>query len=133
MRTFHIGLISGTSMDGIDAVLLDLGKGAPQLLGHHRKAYSEGLRAKLASLGQPVDYEIDRLGELDVQVTDIESTTWLGITPDWAEATAFACLAECRLVGIPGNLAAVTGARHAVILGGCYASQSHRAERTDRL
>jgi anhydro-N-acetylmuramic acid kinase len=52
--------------------------------------------------------------------TDIATTAALGIHPDWVEASAFAWLAHQTLSGRPGNLPAVTGARHAVVLGGIY-------------
>ena len=44
----------------------------------------------------------------------------LGIGADWMEAAAFAWLAKRRLEGLTGNAAAVTGARHEVVLGGVY-------------
>ena len=42
------------------------------------------------------------------------------IDPDWVEAMAFAWLARQTLHGIPGNIPAVTGASHPVVLGGIY-------------
>lgn len=50
----------------------------------------------------------------------IATTTALGLDPDWIEAIAFAWLAHRTLAGEPGNLPSVTGAGHAVILGGIY-------------
>ncbi|MDH5649654.1 MAG: anhydro-N-acetylmuramic acid kinase [Gammaproteobacteria bacterium] len=50
----------------------------------------------------------------------VASTEALGIHPDWVEAMAFAWLAHQTLSGMPGNLPAVTGANHPVILGGVY-------------
>jgi anhydro-N-acetylmuramic acid kinase len=50
----------------------------------------------------------------------VASTMSVGIDPDWVEAVAFAWLAAQTLHGTPGNLPAVTGARHPVILGGIY-------------
>lgn len=52
--------------------------------------------------------------------TPVADTTALGISPDWVEAVAFAWLAHRTLSGEPGNLPAVTGARHTRILGGIY-------------
>ena len=52
--------------------------------------------------------------------TPIETTEVLGLHPDWVEATAFAWLAHQTLEGQPGNVPSVTGARHAVVLGGIY-------------
>ncbi|MBN2700690.1 MAG: anhydro-N-acetylmuramic acid kinase [Methylothermaceae bacterium] len=50
----------------------------------------------------------------------VETTAAYGIDPDWVEAAAFAWLAWRTLEGLTGNLPAVTGARHEVVLGGIY-------------
>ena len=50
----------------------------------------------------------------------ITSTQRLGVSPDWMEAIAFAWLAKQTLEGKPGNLASVTGAKGARILGAIY-------------
>jgi anhydro-N-acetylmuramic acid kinase len=63
-------------------------------------------------------YLLSRLrAELDCP---LQSTEILGIHPDWVEAIAFAWLARQTLCNLPGNVPAVTGARHPVILGGIY-------------
>ena len=50
-------------------------------------------------------------------VCSVDSTAICGIDPDWVEAMAFAWLARRTLLGQPGNLPSVTGARDAVVLG----------------
>ncbi|RLJ18054.1 anhydro-N-acetylmuramic acid kinase [bacterium endosymbiont of Escarpia laminata] len=66
---YYIGLMSGTSMDGIDAALVELTPDSdPRLIGHHSQPYPPELRRNLSALCQPGDNEIDRLGELDIQV-----------------------------------------------------------------
>ncbi|HEY8682814.1 MAG TPA: anhydro-N-acetylmuramic acid kinase [Rhodanobacter sp.] len=50
------------------------------------------------------------------------STAEYGIDPDFLEATAFAWLARQRLLGLPGNLPAVTGARGSRVLGAVYSA-----------
>jgi anhydro-N-acetylmuramic acid kinase len=50
----------------------------------------------------------------------VATTEALGLSPDWVEAAAFAWLAHQTLEGQPGNVPTVTGAKHAVILGGIY-------------
>lgn len=55
----------------------------------------------------------------------IESSATAGIHPDWVEAMAFAWLAARAVHGLPGNLPAVTGASHPVVLGGIYPGQGH--------
>lgn len=51
---------------------------------------------------------------------EIFPTSKVGLDPDWVEAMAFAWLAKQTLGHQAGNLPAVTGARHSVILGGIY-------------
>jgi anhydro-N-acetylmuramic acid kinase len=50
----------------------------------------------------------------------IQKTEELGIAADWMEAIAFAWLAQQTLHLRPSNLPAVTGARHACVLGAIY-------------
>ena len=62
-----------------------------------------------------------RLSEL-LAPRPVASTAAFGIDPDYLEATAFAWLARQRLLGLPGNLPAVTGARGSRVLGAVYAA-----------
>lgn len=66
MRELYIGLMSGTSADGIDAVLVDFSEKAPQLLGTHYTPYTAVLREQILNLCQPGENEIERLGTLDI-------------------------------------------------------------------
>lgn len=50
------------------------------------------------------------------------STSRYGVDPDFLEATAFAWLARQRLLGLPGNLPSVTGARGPRVLGAIYSA-----------
>lgn len=50
----------------------------------------------------------------------LASTDRFGLAPGWVEATAFAWLARQALLGLPGNLPAVTGAAGPRILGAIY-------------
>ncbi len=47
----------------------------------------------------------------------LKSTLEIGLAPTWVEATAFAWLARQRMLGLSGNLPAVTGAQGLRILG----------------
>jgi anhydro-N-acetylmuramic acid kinase len=69
--------------------------------GTHNNHLMSALRAKLGMIA-------------------LNTTAALGIDPDWVEAAAFAWLAHQTLEGNAGNVPTVTGARHAVILGGVY-------------
>jgi anhydro-N-acetylmuramic acid kinase len=50
----------------------------------------------------------------------VESTSVIGMDPDWVEAAAFAWLASRTIEGLAGNSPAVTGAAGARVLGGIY-------------
>ena len=61
--TLYIGLMSGTSLDGIDGVLIDLGsaQGPPiTLRAHKHRPFAVALRAELLALNTPGDNELQR-------------------------------------------------------------------------
>ena len=59
MPGLYIGLMSGTSMDGIDAVLVDTSD-TPVLLQHCHQPFSPQLRATLLALNDPGNEELHR-------------------------------------------------------------------------
>ena len=61
-KTITVGLMSGTSLDGIDAVAVDFAKEYPRLLGHYHMEYPNDLREEVFALCSPADNEIDRMG-----------------------------------------------------------------------
>lgn len=65
MQDLYIGLMSGTSADGIDAAIVDFSQPQPSIVATHYTAYLPCLREKILGLCQPGDNEISRLGELD--------------------------------------------------------------------
>lgn len=68
----YLGLISGTSADGIDAVLMDFTDDAFKVISQHSFPYPAEIRKEVLSLAQPAlhdgDHRIDRLGHLDHQI-----------------------------------------------------------------
>jgi anhydro-N-acetylmuramic acid kinase len=58
----------------------------------------------------------------------VNSTDQFGLNPDQVEAVAFAWLAKQTLQGLPGNLVAVTGAKHPAILGAIYPSHDNKSQ-----
>jgi anhydro-N-acetylmuramic acid kinase len=61
----YIGLMSGTSMDGIDAALVSFDDRRCQLINTIEYTIPESLRQQLLALSKPGDNEIDRLGSAD--------------------------------------------------------------------
>lgn len=66
MNELYIGLMSGTSADGIDAALVDFSEAAPKVIATHYLPYPLALREKIHGLCQPGENEIHRFGELDI-------------------------------------------------------------------
>lgn len=54
----YVGLMSGTSLDGIDAALLDLSGASPRLLATHYQAYPADLKQALLALHHPTPNEL---------------------------------------------------------------------------
>ena len=67
MSSLYIGIMSGTSADGIDAVLIST---TPKfsLVGCHSRSLSPDLRKRIHQLCLPGSNEIDRLGSLDIEL-----------------------------------------------------------------
>ncbi len=62
MSGLFIGLMSGTSMDGIDAVLLDCSQ-TPRVLGHAHQPFSPQLRESLLALNSSGSDELHRAAQ----------------------------------------------------------------------
>lgn len=76
MPNLYIGLMSGTSMDAIDAVLADFSADPPKLIGTYSQPISAELRDTLLSLstGGEID-ELERTLQLDVNLGRMFATT----------------------------------------------------------
>ncbi len=65
-----IGLMSGTSADGVDAVLVERDDAGRRLLATHHRVMPEHLRAEILAFRHPGDDELHRLATLDAQLAD---------------------------------------------------------------
>ena len=69
MADYYIGLISGTSMDGIDAALLDGGATPPRGILYHHHPYPGALRERLLNLAEDRQaFSLDDYGRLDSEL-----------------------------------------------------------------
>ena len=67
-----IGLMSGTSLDGVDAVLLDCANPANlKLLGRHSEPFSPDLKQALWALQAPADNELHRMALAGISLATV--------------------------------------------------------------
>ena len=60
MPDLFVGLMSGTSLDGVDGVLADFGGGALKVIAHESAPFAPALRDELLALNSPGNDEIHR-------------------------------------------------------------------------
>jgi len=70
MTALYVGLMSGTSMDGIDAALVDCLTQKPRLVATHSKPWSGSIRQQLAQALELDDVAVFGLHELDRAVAE---------------------------------------------------------------
>lgn len=68
MSEFYIGLMSGTSMDAVDAVLVDLRNNVHVICHHYTVPISGRLRTRLIAVAQGEPTTLHQLTELDVRL-----------------------------------------------------------------
>ena len=74
MPDYYIGLMSGTSLDGVDAVLAAAGRGRVRLIKNHHLAYAPALRARLLALHEPGIDELHRAAVLANELSALFAT-----------------------------------------------------------
>ena len=66
--SYFIGLMSGTSMDAVDAALVDFSADVPHLIAHHSHAIPSNISETLNSVISQTTQDLRILGSLDVQL-----------------------------------------------------------------
>ena len=86
MRPLFIGLISGTSMDGVDAALVDCSRVQPRLVATHKGAYPAELAARLRAAAQSKgECPLAEVAALDAEVAAVFAETALSLAGNTRE------------------------------------------------
>jgi anhydro-N-acetylmuramic acid kinase len=118
-KTKLAGNSQGVSPADIQATLVEL---SARTIAHDINNYAHANSSVyICGGGAHNTYLMKRLQHL-LEGKKVSTTTDLGIQADWVEAAAFAWLAYKTINKQAGNLPAVTGANHFVVLGAIYQS-----------
>ena len=79
MSEFYIGLMSGTSLDGIDAVLVDLGQTRPVQSAKHYLPFDDALKDALLALHEPSNNELHQAQLIGNQLARLYSAAVEGV------------------------------------------------------
>ncbi len=69
MSNLYIGIMSGTSMDGVDAALVEIGEHHSKLISTHFLPYPADLKAGLLALQHPTENELETAAKIANQVS----------------------------------------------------------------
>jgi anhydro-N-acetylmuramic acid kinase len=71
MSNLFIGIMSGTSMDGVDTALVEIKDHHSQLLGTHFLPYSSSLKMNLLALQHPMENELEAAAKIANQLSEL--------------------------------------------------------------
>jgi len=71
LSELYIGLMSGTSLNGVDAALLDLEHYPPKLIATHKDKIPEPLRKNILTLCHSKSFKVNLFGKTDVELGEL--------------------------------------------------------------
>ncbi len=88
MVRYVVGLMSGTSCDGVDAALVEIGGRGTSMkvrfIGHYQRAYPKDLRSRLLSVMAPAQTTTQELCDLNARVGQEFAAACLGLLKEMA-------------------------------------------------
>ena len=95
----YVGVMSGTSVDGLDVALLEVGADhAPKLLAANTTPFPNALATTLRSLAVPGNDDVDGVGAADAAIGTFIGETVRDCLANWAVPTS-----EVRAIGSHGH------------------------------
>ena len=82
MQQFYLGLMSGTSVDGVDVALVDFSEAHPRLLDCRTFPFSSSLTHEIHQLCAPSINEIELMGRVDRAIAKVFSEASLQLLKD---------------------------------------------------
>lgn len=98
MSELYIGMISGTSMDGIDAALVDCSTDQPRLVDHYSHDIPVTLREQIYRLAHNDQIDLQQLGETDAQLGETFGEAAMGLLKKTGHKAA-----DIRAIGSHGQ------------------------------
>lgn len=71
MASLYVGLMSGTSLDGADAALVDLSPSIPRTLAFATVPFPPALREQIMSLSEPGKDSLELAGRVSIELADL--------------------------------------------------------------
>ena len=94
----YIGLMSGTSLDGIDIAIVDFAQHPPRLIHCTTRSYEASLRQRIREMTMSASANLDSLCQLDVEL----GNTYADVVKQALEATKLD-IAQIRAIGNHGQ------------------------------